>query len=78
MNNEQMKQPTYEELAQAYTNAVRVLEETRMELQTIKSDKILDRLNIMLRILENKEIYPEKIYKLAVWHAEQIMAKPKA
>ena len=73
-----MKQPTYEELAQAYTSAVRALEEARMELQVIKSDKILDRLNTMLKILENKEVYPEKIYKLAVWHAEQIMAKPKA
>lgn len=78
MENEQMKQPTYEELAQAYTNAVRALEETRAELQAIKSDKILERLTTMMRILENKEKYPEKIYKLAIWHAEQIMAKPKA
>ena len=78
MENEQMKQPTYEELAQAYTNAVRALEETRVELQAIKSDKILERLAAILRILENKEVYPEKIYKLAIWHAEQIMAKPKA
>lgn len=78
MENEQMKQPTYEELAQAYTNAVRALEETRVELQAIKADKILERLTTMLRILENKETYPEKIYKLAIWHAEQIMAKPKA
>ena len=76
-----MKQPTYEELAQAYTNAVRALEETRAELQAIKSDKILERLNVMLKIISDKSVYgnyPDKIYKLALWHAEQIMAKPKA
>lgn len=78
MNDEQMKQPTYEELAQAYANVARTLEETRMELQAIKSDKILDRLETMLNIIYNKDKYPGKIYRLAVWHAEQIMAKPKA
>lgn len=78
MENEQVKQPTYEELVQAYNNVVRMLEEARAELQAVKSDKILERLTTMMRILENKDIYPDKIYKLAVWHAEQIMAKPKA
>ena len=78
MENEQVKQPTYEELVQAYNNMVRMVEEARAELQAVKSDKILERLTTMMRILENKDVYPDKIYKLAVWHAEQIMAKPKA
>jgi hypothetical protein len=78
MENEQVKQPTYEELVQAYNNMVRMVEEARAELQAVKSDKILERLTTMMRILENKDVYPDKISKLAVWHAEQIMAKPKA
>lgn len=78
MENEQMKQPTYEELVQAYNNVVRTLEETRMELKATKADNIIRRLETMLNIIYNQDKYPKKIYKLAVWHAEQIMAKPKA
>ena len=78
MENKQMKQPTFEELAQAYTNTARELEKTKMELQAIRTDKILERLHTMMEIIEHKEVYPEKIVKLATWHIEQIMAKPKA
>lgn len=78
MDNEQMKQPTYEELAQAYTNAARAVDELKSELHAIKSDKILERLNTMMHIVENKEKYPSHIVALAIWHMKQIMARPKA
>ena len=78
MDNEQMKQPTYEELAQAYTNAVRALEEVRGELQAVKMDKILDRLQAMMHIVEHKDHYPNAVINLAIWHMKQIMARPKA
>lgn len=76
MNNEQ--QPTYEELVQAYTNAVKAIEDARIEIQAVRTDKMLEKLNTMLNIIYNKDKYPKKLYKLAIWHAEQIMSKPKA
>lgn len=74
MENE-LKQPSYNELAQAYTNAVRALEDTKAELQAIKMDKILERLQIMMNIIEHKSSYPKQIVKLAEWHMKQIMSK---
>ena len=72
-----MEQPSYENLAQAYTNAARAVEELQTELRAIKSDKILERLNTMMRIVENSDKYPKAIVNLAIWHMKQIMARPK-
>lgn len=74
--NEQ--QPTYEQLAQAYTTAVRALEDLRIEHQALKQDTILERLKTMMHIVENEDKYPKAVHKLAVWHMKQIMSKPKA
>lgn len=80
MENEQMdqqQQPSYEQLATAYTGLVRTLEQTRMELEAYKADKLLERLKTLIQIMEHKENYPTKIIKLVEWHFEQILAKPK-
>ena len=70
--------PTYEQLANAYTSIIKELEGYKVAYSELKSNTVLQRLNTMLNIIEHKDLYPQKIYKLAVWHAEQIMAKPKA
>ena len=77
MENEQMNQPTYEQLAQAYTNAVRVLEQTQRELEVLKAESILHRLQALMQIFEHKDAYSNKILKLAEWHLEQLLAKPQ-
>ena len=74
----EQQNPTYEQLAQAYNNAIRELENVRMECQAIRSDKVLERLNTMMHIVENKDKYDKSIVKLANWHMKQIMSKPKA
>lgn len=78
MENEQMnQQPAYEQLIQAYNNLVRELDAAKMELQMVKTDKLLEKLETMLEIIRNNSAYPKEIVKLATWHAKQMMAKPK-
>ena len=77
MENEQAKQPSYEELMQAYNNLYRTLERTQNELTSLKQDKVLERLNALTAIMNNKEQFSKSIIKLVEWHMEQILAKPK-
>ena len=78
MENENVQQPSYEQLANAYNNLLRSAEQMRMELEASKTDRLLDRLKAVMQIVENKEAYSAKIVKLAEWHIEQILAKTKA
>lgn len=77
MENEQMKQPTYEELMKAYIEMGKEFEKFQMDYNAIKADKILERLKIMMEIIMNKDSFNPSIVKLAEWHMKQIMAKPK-
>lgn len=74
MENEK---PTYEQVVQAYTNVYNQLEEAKREIQVMQSDRLTERLNVMLHIVENKDKYPKDVVKLAIWHVKKIMAKPK-
>ena len=78
MENEQMNQkPTYEQLVQAYNNAVRMLDQAQREIESLKADSILHRLEVLLHIFEHKDNYSNKVIKLAEWHLEQLLAKPQ-
>jgi hypothetical protein len=78
MENENVKQPTYEELAQAYQQLVQQAQELEKRYQGLIQDKTLEKIHTMCRILEAKDSYSEKIIKLADWHLAQMLAKPKA
>lgn len=77
MENEQMNQPTYEQVVQAYNGLFRENEMIKAELNSIKMDKLLEKLNMMLEVVRNKDSYPKEIVNLAKWHVKQMMAKPK-
>ena len=78
MENEQMNQkPTYEQVMSAYNSLARDFEDLKMELNAVKTDAILAKVQTMLSILKEKDLYNKKIVKLAEWNLEHMLAKPK-
>ena len=65
MENENVQQPTYEQLIQAYTGAIQENQQLKSALQAIRTDKLLERLQLIMRIVENKDKYSEQIVKYA-------------
>ena len=78
VENESVKQPTYEELAQAYQQAAQQLVEYQRGYQVLVNDKTIEKIKAICGIIEHKEYYSEKVQKLADWHLQQMLAKPKA
>ena len=78
MENENVKQPTYEELAQAYQQLVQQAQELEKRYQLLVQDKSLEKITIVGHIIESKDAYPAKIVKLAEWHLTKMLEKPKA
>lgn len=76
--NESAKKPTYEELAQAYQQVVQQLNEYQRGYQVLVNDKTIEKLKAVCGIVEHKDCYSEKVLKLADWHLQQMLAKPKA
>jgi uncharacterized protein YfkK (UPF0435 family) len=74
--NENVKQPTYEELAQAYQQVSQQLAEYQRGYQVLVNDKTIEKLKAICSIIEHKESYSDKVQKLADWHLQQILAKP--
>ena len=66
MENE--KQPSYEELVSMYNNLLR-------QYQSLQFDKANEKVRLMMDIINAN--CDEKIKKLASWHLEQLIAKPK-
>lgn len=67
----------YQELQQAYNQLLQQAQQINMELQNLKSDKIAERFELIMRIMEHKECYTDATLKLAEWHIKQMLAKPK-
>mgnify|MGYP003446635934 CR=1 FL=1 len=79
VTNENEKQPTYEELAQAYQQVSQQLNEYQRGYQVLVNDKTLEKIKMMCNIMENKDVYSKKLIKLVEWHLEQMFAKsPKS
>lgn len=76
VTNENEKQPTYEELAQAYQQVAQQLNEYQRGYQALVNDKTLEKIKVMCNIMEHKDVYSEKLLKLVEWHLEQTFAKP--
>ena len=74
--NENVKQPTYDELAQAYQQVTQQLLEYQRGYQVLVNDKTLEKIKVICGIIEHKECYSEKVQKLADWHLQQMLAKP--
>lgn len=84
MENENVnQQPTYEQVAQAYTAVVRENEQLKAALNSIQNDKTLERIKLLVDIiktfteLSDPENSYSKIIKDSKWHLEQMLAKPK-
>lgn len=75
MENENVQQPTYEQLMQAYMNMVRENQQLRSGLQIMQEDKLLERLQLLMRIIENQDKYQTEIVKCAEGYISQ-MLKP--
>lgn len=77
MNNDNVKQPTYDELLTAYQQLAVQIQELERRYQTLLQDKSLEKIKVICGIVENKSSYSKKIIKLAEWHLSQMLAKPK-
>ena len=78
MGNENVQNPTYEELNAAYQQLLQQAQELDRRYQALLQDKMLEKIKVVCSIMENKNVYPESIIKLAEWHLKQMLAKPKA
>lgn len=77
MENDNVK-PSYEELQQAYQQLLQQAQELDRRYQALLQDKMLEKIKVVSSIMEHKDVYSEKILKLAEWHLAQMLAKPKA
>lgn len=77
MENENVK-PSYEELQQAYQQLLQQAQELDRRYQALLQDRMLEKIKVVGSIMEHKDVYSEKIIKLAEWHLAQMLAKPKA
>lgn len=77
MENENVK-PSYEELQQAYQQLLQQAQELDRRYQVLLQDRMLEKIKVVSSIMEHKDVYSEKIIKLAEWHLAQMLAKPKA
>ena len=77
MENENVR-PSYEELQQAYQQLLQQAQELDRRYQALLQDKMLEKIKVVCSIIENKNVYPESIIKLAEWHLKQMLSKPKA
>lgn len=78
MENENVKHPTYEELAQAYQQLAQNAQELEKRYQLMVQDRSLEKIRTVCHILESKDAYSAKIVKLAEWHLTKMLEKPKA
>lgn len=77
MENENVQQPTYEELSAACQQLVAQAQELDRRYQALLQDKMLEKIKVVSAIIEHKDAYSEKVQKLADWHLQQMLAKPK-
>lgn len=79
MENEKMiqEQPTYDQVVQAYNNLIRDFDNLKLELNALRTDRLLEKLKTLSNIIEKKDSYSKKIVGLAEWNIEQMLAKPK-
>lgn len=80
MENETMNQqtqPTYDQVAQAYNVLARDFENLKMELTALRTDKLVEKLTLLLNVVKDKDAYSKKIVSLAEWNIEQMLAKSK-
>lgn len=76
--NENVKQPSYEELQNAYQIVLSKVQEYERGYQVLLQDRTLEKIKVVGNIIERSDVYPESIIKLAEWHLKQMLAKPKA
>ena len=76
MENENAN-PSYEELSAAYQQLAAQAQELDRRYQTLLQDKMLEKIKVISAIIEHKDAYSEKVQKLADWHLQQMLAKPK-
>lgn len=77
MENENVNQISYETLKQAYDQLLQQAQELDRRYQTLLQDKMLEKIKVVSAIIEHKDAYSEKVQKLADWHLQKMLAKPK-
>ena len=77
MENENVNQISYEALKQAYDQLLPQAQELDRRYQTLLQDKMLEKIKVISAIIEHKDTYSDKVQKLADWHLQQMLAKPK-
>lgn len=80
MENEQMN-PSYEQLAQAYTMLLQENQQLKMELNSCRNNNSIKRVEMLVNVINNFASCIDKesmqIVKNAKWHLNKILEKPK-
>lgn len=77
------QQPTYEQIVQAYNQLAAENQQLRIELNSLRNDKTLERMESLVKLIDKFNLYTEsdpklaKIVNNAKWHLNEILAKPK-
>ena len=74
---EEQKQPSFEELAQEYNRILMENRQLQATLQQMQFDRTNDQIKTLLEIVKNKDNFSAKTIKLAEWHIQKMIAKPK-
>lgn len=77
MENGNVKNPTYEELSDAYQQLVRQYQQLEYQYRSEKISQMESRLSILLDVIAHSDSYTKNIVDLAIYHVEQILAKPE-
>ena len=75
-NMEQEQQPSYEELVQEYSRLANQNRQMELALQQMQVDKTNEQVKILLDIINSDKV-SKKLTKLAEWHVQRLLAKPK-
>lgn len=76
-NNMEENKVTYEQLTEAYTKLAQEHIQLQNALQQIQFDKSNERFKMIVDIVSNQDKFSKKIVKLAEWHLQKMLAKPK-
>lgn len=68
---------SYSDLQNAYGKLYQECEELKATITMLRADKIVERMKILMNILEQKDVFNSEIVELANWHMLQLLAKPK-
>ena len=71
------QQVTYDQLLHEYTRIAQENQQLQIAYQQLKLDRTNEQLETLMKIVVNRDKFSSKTVKLAEWHIQKMIAKPK-